>query len=684
MPRDSQGIYTLPASAGNPVVPDTLIEASWANGTMDDVALALTDSLPRSGSAPMVGPLTLPLGDPTNGRYAASKSYVDKFVALSTGMPVGSIVAFGGTVTPGGFLLCDGASYPRTGTYAALFAIIGTTFGAVNSSSFNVPNLQDQFIRGKSASRAIGSLQTDSNKSHIHPLSDPGHTHIVQGLSGEVYESAARQHTHTVTDPGHAHIAGTGSSPVYPGRYGYLDTGLGEQTIAAASFLGTATNGDLVSTNATGLTIGITNTDHHHGWGGVSTANTTGMSIGADGGSESVPKNMAMNYYIKAVSDSTGPIPVTGIVSSDEEMIAIDSSNVAVPALIIKSNIAYGTVKLDQSGKVPPNLLPTGDQALLGLFDASSGQNPSQKYPTAVFANGDTYVIGVGGTITVFDPATNIAVPTLVSVGESLLYITGSVSNPTGWYYINATLATVTQVGFIPAGDITSSNVQTAIEELDTDKAPTVSPTFTGTAVVGAIDVMGPMGSGGADYGTPGLVWTSAGAGLPPVWTVAGGGGAGTGDVVGPATATADSLARYSGTTGKLLKNGAVIGVDVQAFNAATALTSGANIWTLQQTFHETKDTVFTITPSATFIIDPANGNIQTVVLNANSTPNVVAIEAGQSVTLMVDDGTGFTITWGVVWIGGTPPALATTGWTVIELWKVGTTLYGAKVGNVS
>lgn len=53
MPRDSNGNYTLPA--GNPVVPNTLIEASWANPTMDDLAAAMTDSLSRSGQGGMLG-----------------------------------------------------------------------------------------------------------------------------------------------------------------------------------------------------------------------------------------------------------------------------------------------------------------------------------------------------------------------------------------------------------------------------------------------------------------------------------------------------------------------------------------------------------------------------------------------------------------------------------------------------
>ena len=44
----------------------------------------------------------------------------------------------------------------------------------------------------------------------------------------------------------------------------------------------------------------------------------------------------------------------------------------------------------------------------------------------------------------------------------------------------------------------------------------------------------------------------------------------GVGDVVGPSSATDNSLAKYDGTTGKLLKDGAVIGTDVAAFNADT------------------------------------------------------------------------------------------------------------------
>lgn len=109
------------------------------------------------------------------------------------------------------------------------------------------------------------------------------------------------------------------------------------------------------------------------------------------------------------------------------------------------------------------------------------------------------------------------------------------------------------------------------------------------------------------------------------------------------------------------------------------------------KTITGTKETVFTITDGVAFEINPANGGIQLVTLGANRTPKGTSFTAGQSVTLLIDDGTARLITWtdttfgtsGVVWVGGTAPTLATTGYTVIELWEVGTQVYGAYVGTL-
>jgi hypothetical protein len=95
---------------------------------------------------------------------------------------------------------------------------------------------------------------------------------------------------------------------------------------------------------------------------------------------------------------------------------------------------------------------------------------------------------------------------------------------------------------------------------------------------------------------------------------------------------------------------------------------------------------VFAVT-GTTPALSPTNGSIQTWTLTASSTPTAGTWAAGQSMTLMIDDGTAYTVTWtslAVTWKtdAGVAPTLNLTGYTVIQLWKVGSVIYGARVGN--
>jgi hypothetical protein len=95
---------------------------------------------------------------------------------------------------------------------------------------------------------------------------------------------------------------------------------------------------------------------------------------------------------------------------------------------------------------------------------------------------------------------------------------------------------------------------------------------------------------------------------------------------------------------------------------------------------------VFSVT-GTTPALSPTNGSIQTWTLSGNSTPTAGTWASGQSLTLMVDDGSAFSITWSSVAVawktdGGTAPTLNTTGFTAIQLWKVDTVIYGARVGD--
>lgn len=79
--------------------------------------------------------------------------------------------------------------------------------------------------------------------------------------------------------------------------------------------------------------------------------------------------------------------------------------------------------------------------------------------------------------------------------------------------------------------------------------------------------------------------------------------------------------------------------------------------------------------------IDPSNGTIQYKTLST-ATTFTESLADGEYVTLMIDDGSAYTITWPTItWVGGSAPTLETTGYNIIELWHVNGTLYGAFVG---
>jgi len=73
------------------------------------------------------------------------------------GIPTATIVPWSTASVPTGFLECNGSAVSRS-TYATLFGIIGTTYGSGDgSTTFNVPDLQDNVAIGKSNTKTVGS-----------------------------------------------------------------------------------------------------------------------------------------------------------------------------------------------------------------------------------------------------------------------------------------------------------------------------------------------------------------------------------------------------------------------------------------------------------------------------------------------------------------------------------------------
>lgn len=113
-------------------------------------------------------------------------------------VPTGAIQAFAMQIIPSGWLACNGTAVSRT-EYSRLFNLIGTTYGTGNgSTTFNLPDLRGEFIRGWDNGRGIdinrdfASSQEDTFKSHSHGTSrievdddDGGIDHWVMTQSGE-------------------------------------------------------------------------------------------------------------------------------------------------------------------------------------------------------------------------------------------------------------------------------------------------------------------------------------------------------------------------------------------------------------------------------------------------------------------------------------------------------------------
>ena len=201
--------------------------------------------------------LTLPPAI-VDGGFMKTDSSGNLSFQIVAGVPTGSIFCMAANSIPTGYVKCNGNSYSRTGTYAALFAVIGTTYGAADSSHFNVPDLRGEFVRGLDdgrgidSGRQIGSSQGEAFQSHDH--------------------DADANASSSVTDPGHRHTLFGGDDDANSGNK--VPTGDTQNEILDNNSVTDATTGISVNTSVT-------------------------IDIDNEGGTETRPRNLAMLYVIK-------------------------------------------------------------------------------------------------------------------------------------------------------------------------------------------------------------------------------------------------------------------------------------------------------------------------------------------------------------------------------------------------
>ena len=155
------------------------------------------------------------------------------------GIPTATIVPWSSASVPSGFLECNGQAVSRT-TYAALFAIVSTTYGVGDgSSTFNVPDLQDNVAVGKSGTKSLAST------GGANTVTSTGN---VGGSTANATLSEAQLASHAHPGGGTTGISGPPQGNSYNTRFynptdtGATGSGTGHSHNMSANFSGDATS----------------------------------------------------------------------------------------------------------------------------------------------------------------------------------------------------------------------------------------------------------------------------------------------------------------------------------------------------------------------------------------------------------------------------------------------------------
>lgn len=159
---------------------------------------------------------------------------------LGEAAPSGMIAYFASASSPTGWLKANGAAVSRS-TYAQLFAVIGTHYGAGNgSTTFNLPDLRGEFIRGLDDGRnvdngrTLGSHQSDSIPKHYHGIglingsddaliieknwAGAGENYSATGINGEINRYSKNTINGTIPNNEFNHHIATASQDLISGE----------------------------------------------------------------------------------------------------------------------------------------------------------------------------------------------------------------------------------------------------------------------------------------------------------------------------------------------------------------------------------------------------------------------------------------------------------------------------------
>ena len=198
------------------------------------------------------------------GLFSDGTEIINGGALLEGGIPTATIVPWTASSVPSGFLECAGAAVSRT-TYSGLFAVVGTTYGAGNgSTTFNVPDLQDNTPVGKSGTKALASTGGANTVAVASGGNISTTTNTATNITGNVAGStanatlstaqlASHSHSAAITD-GQRNSSGAPRSLAGNGNTGNSGSGSGHSHNMSANFSGNASSNSSSTSNFSGNT----------------------------------------------------------------------------------------------------------------------------------------------------------------------------------------------------------------------------------------------------------------------------------------------------------------------------------------------------------------------------------------------------------------------------------------------
>jgi microcystin-dependent protein len=185
--------------------------------------------------------------------------------------PTASLLPFAGTTSPDNWLLCSGQAVSRT-TYAALFAIIGTTYGVGDgSTTFNLPDLRGRTPVGKDDMGGTPANRMTTGGSGINGVSlgaaGGAQTHTLG--TAEMPSHTHTQDAHTHTQNSHRHNTGAPNESAFIGSWLYGSDSRSPNPANRISMSGTGTSNNPRTSDVTATNQNTTATNQNTGGGGA-------------------------------------------------------------------------------------------------------------------------------------------------------------------------------------------------------------------------------------------------------------------------------------------------------------------------------------------------------------------------------------------------------------------------------